>query len=759
MSANLAQMSEDDKKARLWLLRHLDLVGTGSSPQPGSTGSNTVQGLDLAGTGAPDKPGVKKTVEDNKAVGKLADQLLKALEPLKLPEQATPRQTRLLATATDAVRQLVRDENMQQAQEKLKDAVKLFKELKQEVEERLAREKRHGELPALSGLLAGQQKRLDQSNEAYKKAEAEERASDAENALQNRERLQQILEQEVKERLARMQRHAKLPPLTGLSKGQQSRLDQANQAYQTAEDEERASDAEIALGKREELQETLTEELVQVEKLKALNPKIKIPVNANASEKSSIEEAFNEIRNLVKDDLFKEAVQAATTLLDNIEKIKKRIEQEMGEAKQWASKILASADKHAKDLCKGEPQLQLDVGQSLLENHPAAKDYKNRLQVLQTCDSGKPKRTDADEINTHHQSISDGLDKAAEDIAEQLEQNRASMAVIEQLMARGREYLEKTNYQQRNFMPSAWNSWPKLLPKPDESTFPEVTPEYDKLNEKLEAASKALHDATEIWKTETDAGKRATGWTGTQETSAKQLMQDCKKAWQGFYGVMATAVYDALAAAKQQRDKELKESKERLLAYIKAQSANTPLPPLQGKETEWKDQIYQAAERSNKSGNKESKRLDGAEEFVAELLSNVKQEVEKAEAQRGQDGAAPKEDVQDPTHFGGHTDYIVVGSLQSKPVYARFDSTVTSSSNFDNAYRDAMGNGVIASTSTGQAGIKKEPYGWVVKVTLSRALALNVDNLQSPRASAGLQLSAADEPAFYLNFDEWVSRH
>ena len=98
-------------------------------------------------------------------------------------------------------------------------------------------------------------------------------------------------------------------------------------------------------------------------------------------------------------------------------------------------------------------------------------------------------------------------------------------------------------------------------------------------------------------------------------------------------------------------------------------------------------------------------------------------------------------------------------SSQSKPVYARFDSTVTSSSNFDNAYRDAMGNGVIASTSTGQAGIKKEPYGWVVKVTLSRALALNVDNLQSPRASAGLQLSAADEPAFYLNFDEWVSRH
>jgi hypothetical protein len=116
-------------------------------------------------------------------------------------------------------------------------------------------------------------------------------------------------------------------------------------------------------------------------------------------------------------------------------------------------------------------------------------------------------------------------------------------------------------------------------------------------------------------------------------------------------------------------------------------------------------------------------------------------------------------DAYDPTLRNG-TRYELIGGVgKDTEVYAHLGSAATLG--ISEAHRDvylaAMRQGVIASGSTGANGTKFEPFGWVVKITISTAKANEgMDNNKSPVS----QEDRDDEHnAIYLNFGAMTDRH
>lgn len=103
--------------------------------------------------------------------------------------------------------------------------------------------------------------------------------------------------------------------------------------------------------------------------------------------------------------------------------------------------------------------------------------------------------------------------------------------------------------------------------------------------------------------------------------------------------------------------------------------------------------------------------------------------------------------------------YTYLGEAGALRVYGRLNRAelrkLSSAAGMDfNAYESAMKKGVIPSTGTGKDGVKKEPYGWVVKTTISQAQATGGDNTLSPLAT-----TLFDGKKLFLDFNQLVARH
>ncbi len=769
MSTNLEMM---DKQARLWLLTHLDLGGPGADKK-----------LDKA----------TEIAKTHQVVAEWARKIMAGLAQLKPIEGLAPQQQQRLDQATDAVRQAVRQENEPQAESALKKAVILYKTLLQEMSEAKDRVKRLDlggsgvdekldkateiaksnkavaerarkilggieQLTPLQGVMPRQEQRLGQAILTVRQAVRKEDLTQAESDLKAAQSLYEALRQEIKERLARQGRHTKLPALAELSAGQQKRRDQSDEAYQQAEAEERPADAEKTLQDREALQKVLINELALVAKVKKTLQEQQDPDEANDGERDQLQQTREDIHGHLKEDRFTQADQAATRLTNEVAAVRKAIHDTKANAKSLASKLVKLVGELAASLLKGDPFLPEATARKLLGSHPAAKGTKDEQTTIQASQKGTVTRVAADEFAQKYDAMVAGLNTAAEALASALENDRAAMSLITKTLLRSEDYQDKTA-NPIDFVPSAWKSWPKTLPKPAQEDLP-AEPGRQDLSDRLDKARAALEKAREAWQAGT-----AVAWDALT-SQAEGLLNDSKKAWKDYYALVSKTVYNLLATRQQDHTQSLKNTETTIKEYFKEVSKGSKGKPVPLSEDHEKlrkiiDDRVSIEEKKSKNAKTADLRQTEVAKLIQEQREQLKADVEKAESQREQDGVGPKEVAQDPTHFDDETDYMLVGApLQGKPVYARLDHSVTSDSNYSKLYAEAMSNGIIPSTSTGQAGIKKEPYGWVVKVTLSRAQSnQGVDNVKSPIASAGLRLSDSDDPAFYLNFDGWYDRH
>ena len=103
--------------------------------------------------------------------------------------------------------------------------------------------------------------------------------------------------------------------------------------------------------------------------------------------------------------------------------------------------------------------------------------------------------------------------------------------------------------------------------------------------------------------------------------------------------------------------------------------------------------------------------------------------------------------------------YHLLGSAGSLVVYGRLNRAelqkLKNAEGLDfDTYESAMKKGIIPSTGTAKDGVKKEPYGWVIKTTISQAQATGGNNVVSPLATATFDGSKA-----FLDFNQLVRRH
>lgn len=98
----------------------------------------------------------------------------------------------------------------------------------------------------------------------------------------------------------------------------------------------------------------------------------------------------------------------------------------------------------------------------------------------------------------------------------------------------------------------------------------------------------------------------------------------------------------------------------------------------------------------------------------------------------------------------------LIGMINKKKLYGYLDEKLfNGDKEMYNFYLQNMLRGVIPSKSTGDAGVKEENYGWVIKATIKQAKAnQGVDNLESP---CGAIESVGD--AMLISFIKMVKRH
>ena len=152
----------------------------------------------------------------------------------------------------------------------------------------------------------------------------------------------------------------------------------------------------------------------------------------------------------------------------------------------------------------------------------------------------------------------------------------------------------------------------------------------------------------------------------------------------------------------------------------------------------------------------QNKKDPGLREWMNNVMPRVR---EVKEFLVGKFKSAEVVDVYDPTLRSG-TRYELIGSVgKDTDVYAYLDTAgkLKISEEHRGVYLTAMRQGIIASGSTGANGTKFEPFGWVVKITISTAKANEgMDNIKSPVAQ---EVRDEAHNAIYLNFDSMIERH
>lgn len=559
-------------------------------------------------------------------------------------------------------------------------------------------------------------------------------------------------------RRARTERFKKIAPINSFTRGQGQRFRAADAKYLTAEKEDRVDDAELALQERESLQVTLLAEIETARKVRSQIASLTDPAEVLPAEVNQLKLLRDAVEDHLRNDLLNEAEEGLKALTSGIEGVKAQIDKDKQEGTRLAKALLDSIKLFAKELGEaGVPKLKVAVLSNAVTRHTKGAPVLNQSALIKACDGGAPTRQQALEMAKLNASLKQAVTEASGEITGSVGHARTSLSLIDQALSRAQSTINTLEpHNKLDYLPTLWSQWPSdKIPKPALSDLPGV-PELDDLKDRhADLDQKRFEDAAQLEK-DAGVGGKVIDWDAAEE-AAQALANDADQARTDYYSVINIALYGLFDKALLDQTHELEAQRIRLDTALSEKKKT--LPDI--KKGLSKDDQRLLEQLMNQAGtdSQPSKVKTQLGTHVASVTKGLTESSRKVEDIRSSDGKAPEPVPEDPTVFEGDT-YALVGQLSSKDLYVRFDDTVTSSSHYDKKYEEALSNGVIPSTGTGKAGIKNEPYGWVVKVTLHAANAnAEIDNTMSPRASAGLKVSTGKTPAFYLNFDEWVARH
>jgi hypothetical protein len=695
----IEEISPEEKQQRLWLLEYLDLAGTKTPPKPKD--GKAPKSLDAEDLLHGQKVDPETKIASNKKIAEQAEKIRTALDKLQLPSDASERQSKQLQDEIDSAKAMLRDERLSEAAEALKGCDTTFKTLRDAIFARRARTERFKQLDPINSFTRGQGQRMRAADAKYLKAEEDDRSEDAEEALREREALQ-------KELLKEIERSRKV----------RSKVN------------------------------TLTED----------------PPEALESEKLALKSLRESIETHLRNDELDQAEGLSNDLQKGLDECVQKIAADKTQSKELADDIEQSLTTFCKELANtGAPAIKATVLASVLKTHPMAQPLKTNEPLLKACRSAKHTRTQALQVLAAKDELENAVKAAKDDITGSVSAVRLSMSLINTAIKRAETTLGRLEpHNKLDYTPKLWSSWPsEQVPKPALDDLDDV-PELKALSDSFYKLQEKMFKAAEQWDKTAGFGGTAINWDDINN-EAEALASNAKLAQVGYYKVVSDNLYELFDQRKREADLKLKAQGKAIADALTNSQALEGKNGAKGKLSKEDQEMLQliigrAGVNSSDTGGYAKVKTAVADHFKlkAKALETGSLKVNEI---RDSDGTAPEEKEPDPTEFGG-LNYTLVGTLSSKDLYVRFDDSVTSSSNYHAKYNEALGNGVIASTSTGKAGIKNEPYGWVVKVTMHTAGAIaEIDNTMSPRASAGLQVSSGDNPAFYLNFDEWVARH
>lgn len=159
---------------------------------------------------------------------------------------------------------------------------------------------------------------------------------------------------------------------------------------------------------------------------------------------------------------------------------------------------------------------------------------------------------------------------------------------------------------------------------------------------------------------------------------------------------------------------------------------------------------------TNKTMDKEKQKelLDSLGEMSAKIVENINV---NDDLQEIQDFLFPPEKPlpKGAVKIAGKPAFLI-GEINKTKIYGYLDESIfNGDTNMYQFYLQNMLNGLIASKSTGDAGVKKETYGWVIKATIKQAKAnQGVDNLESPCGD----ISKVGD-VMLISFTKMVKRH
>jgi len=598
---------------------------------------------------------------------------------------------------------------------------------------------------------------LNQLLEPAKQLARDGKLDDAEQAAGRCEELYRVELQRILTRRERVEQLAKLKaanPIHSFTKGQGQRLRDADADYLKAVEADQPNFENDVKAKREQIQEDLKTEVERGNTIRTTAASLTAPPESLTTEVEHLEGLRTKIEEHRRNDRLDDAEGELTALKESIETIKKQVTADKAKGKELAKGLLASIQTFAKDLSgSGLPYVEPAGLSDALRFDKNGALLKSNDALIHACAEGTATRQQALDLARDHAAIEQSITDASQSVTESVSQARTAIPLIEGALSRARETLDKLKVDRKlDYMPKLWAQWPRTVTKPRLSELANP-PDTSELDEKYYKYDNSLKSGIErLKKTAGVGGKPALNWTLAM-TAAEKLATDVNELYKGYFATLKKAVYAAFAKAKQDKTEELKSTMERINAALSKrgmQSVDDVRKELAPSDQTVLDQITKLT-APGASISKVKTKVEAHFQSEQDALTDSDNKV----TDLGKTDGQPQEPVvTDPTVFEDVKDYKLVGQLLGKPLYARFDFDV------HNTYDVAMKAGVIPSTSTGKAGIKNEPYGWVVKVTRAAATAnQEVDNTQSPIASAGLKVSTGDTPAFYLNFDKWVSRH
>lgn len=248
-------------------------------------------------------------------------------------------------------------------------------------------------------------------------------------------------------------------------------------------------------------------------------------------------------------------------------------------------------------------------------------------------------------------------------------------------------------------------------------------------------------------------------WLGKVMPTVQSLCTDLRKTHIDIDKAALKVVLENLDTAVKDKIKEDKESQISIKGAVNGGNKRKELVEKFGDSAA---SIYKEIMSEIESGNikKITDQLLKVDEKFKQREKDFKESQEKLSTEAEKSGLQKVDP--DPSIYSGKQ-YTLLGMQAKYTVYARLDDALKShktNGGFLNVFQTALGKGIIPPKSTGSDGVKLEPYGWVVKVTLAAASAYGgLDNTESPHVPESAEEKVDDPPTKYLNFTQWTNRH